>query len=146
MSNNSKDNPLITVFILVYNNESGMRQTIDSVISQTYENIQVIISDDGSNNYDNDTLSVYADELKKKYSNEKIVEIYYDKLRNIPKIKNTNVISNEHGVIKIKIDAKKTTVSNVAMEYSKVCEIKDINVLNSPIDDIIYKLYEDYEI
>ena len=28
--------------------------------------------------------------------------------------------------------------------YSR--EIKDINVLSSPIDDIIYKLYEDFKI
>ena len=102
---------------------------------------RVIVIGSGRKLYDGNMT-----DIKKKYSNEKIVEIYYDKLKNIPKIKNTNVISNEHGVIKIKIDAKKTTVSNVAMEYSKVCEIKDINVLNSPIDDIIYKLYEDYEI
>ena len=48
--------------------------------------------------------------------------------------------------IMIKIDSKKVTVSDVTMEYSKNCEIKDINVLSSPIDDIIYKLYEDFEI
>ena len=82
----------------------------------------------------------------KKNHKKKIVEIYYDNLKKIPKILNTNVISNENGVIRIKIDSKKVTVSDVTMEYSKVCEIKDINVLNTPIDDVIYKLYEDYKI
>ena len=82
----------------------------------------------------------------RKYSSEKIVEIYYENLKKIPKIDNTEVVSNDNGVIKVKIDSKKVTVSEVTMEYSKNCEIKDINVLSSPIDDIIYKLYEDFEI
>ena len=94
MINNPEDNPLITVFILVYNNESGMRQTVDSVLSQTYENIQVIISDDGSNNYDNETLSIYADELKKKYPD---VKLFCNK-QNVGTVKHlNNVIKNSDG-------------------------------------------------
>ncbi len=85
-------------------------------------------------------------DIKKRYSNEKIVEIYYDKLEKIPQIPNTSIISNENNVIKLKIDAKKMTVSKVTMEYSQICEIKDINVLAMPIDDIIYNLYEDFKI
>ena len=102
---------------------------------------RVIVIGNGKKLYDGD-----IDDIKKKYSNEKIVEIYYDKLKEIPNIKNTEIISNENGVIKIKIDNKVVTASDVTREYSKVCEIKDINVLSSPIDDIIYKLYEDFKI
>ena len=102
---------------------------------------RVIVIGNGHKLYDGDILNI-----KKKYSNEKMVEIYYDNLKKIPKILNTSILSNENGVIRIKIDSKKVTVSDVTMEYSKVCEIKDINVLNTPIDDVIYKLYEDYKI
>lgn len=102
---------------------------------------RVIVIGNGRKLYDGD-----IDDIKRKYSNEKIIEIYYDKLKEIPNIKNTEVISNDNGVIKIKIDNKAVTASDVTREYSKVCEIKDINVLSSPIDDIIYKLYEDFEI
>ena len=102
---------------------------------------RVIVIGNGRKLYDGD-----INDIKKKYSNEKIVEIYYDKLKEIPKIKNTKIISNDNGVIKIKIDNKVVTASDVTREYSRVCEIKDINVLSSPIDDIIYKLYEDFEI
>ncbi len=102
---------------------------------------RVIVIGNGRKLYDGN-----MDDIKRKYSNEKIVEIYYDNLKRIPNIKNTEIISNENGVIKIKIDNKAVTASDVTMEYSKVCEIKDINVLSSPIDDIIYKLYEDFEI
>ena len=102
---------------------------------------RVIVIGNGRKLYDGN-----IDDIKKKYSNEKIVEVYYEKLKKIPDIKNTEIVSNENGVIKIKIDDKKVTASDVTMEYSKVCEIKDINVLSSPIDDIIYKLYEDFKI
>ena len=102
---------------------------------------RVIVIGNGRKLYDGN-----MDDIKRKYSNEKIIEIYYDNLKKIPDIKNTEIISNLNGVIKIKIDNKDVTASDVTMEYSKVCEIKDINVLSSPIDDIIYKLYEDFEI
>jgi len=102
---------------------------------------RVIVIGNGKKLYDGN-----IDDIKRKYSNEKIIEIYYDNLKKIPDIKNTEIISNLNGVIKIKIDNKDVTASDVTMEYSKVCEIKDINVLSSPIDDIIYKLYEDFEI
>ena len=102
---------------------------------------RVIVIGNGKKLYDGN-----ISDIKKKYSNEKIVEIYYDNMKKIPKIKNTEIVSNENGVIRVKIDSKELTVSDVTGEYSKVCEIKDINVLSSPIDDIIYKLYEDFKI
>jgi len=85
-------------------------------------------------------------DIKKKYSKEKIVEIYYDKMKKIPKIDNTEIISNENNIMRIKIDSSKVSVSKITMEYSKVCEIRDINVILQNIDDIIYKLYEEFKI
>ena len=85
-------------------------------------------------------------ELKEKYSNEKIVEIIYENMKKIPKIDNTEIISNENGIIRIKIDTKKLTVSDITYKYSEVCEIKDINVIASSIDEIIYKLYTEFQI
>lgn len=102
---------------------------------------RVIVIGSGKKLYDGN-----VEDIKRKYSNEKIVEIYYDNMKMLPKIKNSEVISNSNGIVKLKIDSRKMSVSDVTREYTKVCEIKDINVLSSPIDDIIYKLYEDFEI
>ena len=52
----------------------------------------------------------------------------------------------ENNVIRLKIDSKKVSVSDVATAYAQVCEIKDINVITDNIDDIIYKLYEEFNI
>ncbi len=40
--------PLISIIIPVYNTEQYLRQCLDSVINQSYHNLQVIIVDDGS--------------------------------------------------------------------------------------------------
>lgn len=102
---------------------------------------RVIVIGNGNKLYDGS-----INDIKKKYSNKKIVEIFYDKMKKIPNIDNTEIVNKENNVIRIKIDSKKVTVSDIAMEYAKMCEIKDINVITDNIDDIIYKLYEEFKI
>ena len=102
---------------------------------------RVIVIGNGKKLYDGN-----IPDIKKKYSHEKIVEIIYDDLKEIPNIKNTEIISNENNTIRIKIDCSKLSVSEVTKKYASVCEIKDINVINKNIDDIIYKLYEEFKI
>ena len=41
-------NPLVSVIISVYNGERHLAETIESIVSQNYPNIEIIIIDDGS--------------------------------------------------------------------------------------------------
>jgi len=41
-------NPLVTVGIALYNHEKYIKECLESVINQTYENIEIIVIDDGS--------------------------------------------------------------------------------------------------
>ena len=43
-----KNKPLVTVVIPVYNSYTTIEQSINSVLSQTYRNIELVIVDDGS--------------------------------------------------------------------------------------------------
>lgn len=43
-----KKDPLVSVVIPVYNRENTLRRSIDSVLNQTYKNIEIIIVDDAS--------------------------------------------------------------------------------------------------
>ena len=43
------DRPLVSIGLPVYNGEQFLRQTLDSLVGQTYENLELIISDNASN-------------------------------------------------------------------------------------------------
>lgn len=44
-----RNQPLVSIVIPVYNGSNYMREAIDSALSQTYKNIEVIVVNDGSN-------------------------------------------------------------------------------------------------
>ena len=54
---------LVSVVIPVYNSERYLEECLDSVISQTYQNIEIIVIDDGSNDSSPDILKKYSDKV-----------------------------------------------------------------------------------
>lgn len=52
----SIDNPLVSVLIPVYNTEEFIHDCINSVINQTYYNIEILICNDGSNDHSYEIL------------------------------------------------------------------------------------------
>ena len=60
-----KYKPLVSIVIPVYNGSNYMAEAIDSALSQTYENIEVVVVNDGSR----DNSSKIIKELAEKYKN-----------------------------------------------------------------------------
>lgn len=59
--------PFVSILILVYNNIDGLERTVNSVLAQTYSSAEIILSDDGSTNYDTSRLTQYADRLRERF-------------------------------------------------------------------------------
>lgn len=57
-----KEKPLISVIIPVYNVEKYIRECLDSIVNQTYKNLQIILVDDGSS----DNSSKICDDSQRK--------------------------------------------------------------------------------
>lgn len=49
MNKEKKFNPLVSIVIPVYNGSNYLKEAIDSALSQTYENIEILVINDGSN-------------------------------------------------------------------------------------------------
>lgn len=60
--------PLISVVIPVYNGEKTIRQTIESVINQTFSNFELIVIDDGSQDSTLDIVRSISDSRLKVFS------------------------------------------------------------------------------
>src|SRR5262245_21576355 len=56
--------PLVTVVIPAYNCESFIDETLNSVYSQTYENIEVLVIDDGSTDSTKEVLRRQGDRIR----------------------------------------------------------------------------------
>ena len=48
VENNVNQNPLISIIVPVYNVEKYLKKCIDSIINQTYKNLEILLIDDGS--------------------------------------------------------------------------------------------------
>lgn len=63
--------PLVSVCIPAYNNAGYIKETIDSILNQTYSNIELIISDDKSTDNTIEVIESIGDSRIKLYKNEK---------------------------------------------------------------------------
>jgi glycosyltransferase involved in cell wall biosynthesis len=63
------DQPLISVIVPVYNVEKYLNECVDSILAQTYKNLEIILVDDGSK----DNSPRICDEYAAKHANIKVI-------------------------------------------------------------------------
>jgi glycosyltransferase involved in cell wall biosynthesis len=57
-------NPLVTVIVAAYNSENYISNCIESIISQSYDNIEIIVVDDGSTDKTAEIVKRYKKEVR----------------------------------------------------------------------------------
>jgi GT2 family glycosyltransferase len=121
---------MITVIILSYNNQQYILQAIHSVITQNYPNIQLIVSDDCSKNFDEQQVIQYIDKHKK--NNIKNVIVCKNE-RNLGTVKNINFAFKRANGKYIKLLAADDELydSNVLNEFVQYLEINDLMIATS---------------
>jgi glycosyltransferase involved in cell wall biosynthesis len=65
------NSPLISIIIPMHNSEKFIEECLDSVVSQTYKNIEVIVVNDNSSDSSNDITETYA----KKHKNITLISV-----------------------------------------------------------------------
>ena len=91
-------NPLVSVIIPCYNKEAYVGQAIDSVLAQTYPNIEIIVVDDGSTD---DSLNV----VRKHLADCHCKYIIHGQPNAGPAVARNTAISLSHGVYIVPVDA-----------------------------------------
>lgn len=73
--------PLVSLLIPAYNAGPYLRECLDSIVSQTYSNLQVVVIDDGST----DSTGAICDEYASRYP---FVEAYHNKNQGVAQTRN----------------------------------------------------------
>lgn len=115
--------PLVTVVTLTYNKFQFIYDTIDSVLEQSYPNIEYIISDDGSKNFPGQELN------------------YYIEARRGVNIKRYKVISNECncGTVKNLNNAYRAALGDILIPLSADDIFYDKDVIKKIVNVFIRK-------
>ncbi len=85
--------PMFTVGIVSYKNYNLIRDAIDSVFIQNYPNIELIVSNDGSDDFDEQNLREYLELKRKDNCNIKIIKINNNE-KNVGTCKHLNIVKS----------------------------------------------------
>lgn len=126
---------LFSLWILTYKNFDGIYMTLDSVFQQDYPNIELIISDDGSLNYDKEIEKIkkYIDTNKR----ENIVSVVYSHLE-----QNQGTVCNQNNALTL---AKGEYVKGFACDDTLSCSSalsQYVKFLESNEYDIVFSKLE----
>jgi glycosyltransferase involved in cell wall biosynthesis len=132
--------PQISVIIPVYNTEKYLREAVDSILNQTFRDIEVIAINDGSTDNCLDILNEYAQKDNR-------VKVFSQKNSGQATARNFG-IDNSNGKYIYFFDSDDILVSTALEETYNKCEKDNLDFcfFDAEVfyDDIKYNLYYDY--
>lgn len=64
------ENPLVTVIITVFNAKKVLKNSVDSILNQTYRNLEILIADDNSSDGSREIIELISDPRVRKFYNK----------------------------------------------------------------------------
>lgn len=116
-----KTQALISVIIPVYNVEEYLCECIDSVINQTYKNLEIILVDDGST----DSSGKICDEYKE---NDSRVSVIHQKNGGLSVARNTG-LSKSNGVYIYFLDSDDYTADNALETLIEIAQSNNSDIV-----------------
>jgi len=157
MNSKSSKNPLVSIIINCYNGESYLKECIESVLSQTYENWEVIFWDNKSEDKSAEIFKSFNDKRFKYFISDKYTSLY--RARNLAIEKSTGELLAFIDVDdlweknKLKLQVLLFDDPQIALVYSNLwimkqsIENKKIFIKkNSPSGFIHEKLLDEYNV
>lgn len=86
------DKPMVSIIVPVYNVEKYIKKCIESLINQTYKNIEIILVDDGST----DKSGKICDEYERKYRN---INVLHQKNQGLSMARNNGMLLSQGSLI-----------------------------------------------
>ena len=122
MHQNTSESAMVSVIIPVYNVQMYLAECVDSVINQTYKNLEIILVDDGSTD---ETVNIIYEYKSKLYELEKIlpekfIRISKSTILNLEKVLVYNPLMN--GLMEAKLINNETTY--ISRKYLKEVRIR----------------------
>ncbi len=72
---NNRQNPLVSICVLTYNSARTIEETLDSVYSQTYDNLELVISDDHSGDNTIDVCNDWISNHKARFNGIQVLTV-----------------------------------------------------------------------
>lgn len=130
--------PLVSILIPVYNVEEFLPKCLDSVLSQTYKNLQIVLVDDGSSDNSWSICERYA-------ASDKRVEIHHQDNRGVAVARNV-LLSHIKGQYVLFVDSDDWVEPNMVEFLVNLLQEKDadMSVCGSVINDcFVSNIYEE---
>ena len=112
MSN--KNTPVVSIIVPVYNTGKYLEECLDSILSQTYKNIEIICIDDGSTDNSPEILKKYA-------HNDKRLKVMTQKNLGVISARN-NAINEAKGEYILAIDSDDIVADEIVEKFLKALE------------------------
>ena len=114
--------PLVSVLLPVYNVEAYLPQCLDSVLSQSYRHLQVVLIDDGSTDHSWDVCCSYAQKDNR-------VETYHQKNQGVAETRN-HLIDKIKGDYFLFVDSDDWIESDMVESLLSYVERDDVDLVN----------------